>query len=218
MKCLISVIAHNEEPFIKLENGIRESWMKHNINNDIIFYYGNSEYNNIIGDRLYLNTKNEGIPNIGHKTIKMFEYCLNNYEFDYIFRTNCSSYVRIDKLNEYLINKPRTNFYNAVIMTHEPVPFASGCGYSISRDLVEIVVKNKEKWNHSYLDDVALALLLSGENIKPTHSSRFDINEYNMHNLDNLHLDNFFHFRCKCSDRNDDVKIFNILDKKFNSK
>lgn len=37
MKCLISVIAHNEEPFIKLENGIRETWMKHNVDFAQIF-------------------------------------------------------------------------------------------------------------------------------------------------------------------------------------
>lgn len=218
MKCLISVLSHNEEPFIKLENGIRETWMKHNVDNDIIFYYGNSEHINIIGDRLYLDTKNEGFYNIGYKTIKMFEYCLNNYDFDYIFRTNSSSYIRIDKLNQYLINKPKNNFYNAIIGSHDGITFASGAGYFLSRDLIELIIKNKEKWNHGYIDDVALALLLRNENITPTNSTRFDINEYNMNNLDNINLDYFFHFRCKCSDRNNDIEIFKQLDKKFNRK
>jgi hypothetical protein len=42
------------------------------------------------------------IPGCLDKTVKSIEYCLHNYNFDFIFRTNMSSVVDLNKLYNLL--------------------------------------------------------------------------------------------------------------------
>jgi len=106
-KILISVLSLEQEPYISLEKTIRDTWANKSYPNvDIIYYYGGSDEIKMIGDKFYSNTP-EGLYNIGYKTLNMFDYTLNNMEFDYIFRTNSSSYVNIEKLLDFIKDKPK---------------------------------------------------------------------------------------------------------------
>ena len=85
VKILISVLSLEEEPYVSLEKTIRETWAKekhHNV--EIIYYYGGKDGEKFIEDKYYSDTP-EGLYNIGYKTLNMFEYCLNNMNFDYVF-------------------------------------------------------------------------------------------------------------------------------------
>jgi hypothetical protein len=216
MKCLISILSHIEEPYISLENSIRKTWLE-NIKNDYFFYYGCNRDTYKKDDKLFLNIgdKKETLENIGYKTIEMFKYSLENYDYDFIFRTNSSSYIRIDKLNEYLLDKQKSNFCSAIIGTHKgDIKFLSGAGYFLSRDVVEYVVENSHNWNHDYIDDVALSIILKNYDFIP--SKRYDLHEGNYFLInEDLSIHNNFHFRCKCNNRENDMKIFNKLYEKF---
>lgn len=215
-KIIILVLSHFEEPYKKLEQNIRETWASHS--NDLVkvlFYHGanrDSGFEDIIeGDKIILNTK-EGLENIGYKTIRAFEKVLSSYEFDYVFRTNSSSYVNINKLLEYVSDKPLESFYHGVIGYSEGNKFASGSGYFLSKDLVELVVKNKEQWPHSYIDDVAISLLLKKFNILPTLAPRLDITHLPLTD----EINNHYHFRCKTfGDRSGDIEIMRQLHHRF---
>ena len=114
-KILISVLSLEKEPFISLEKSIRETWGSTKPEGiDIIYYYGNSKEDKLIGDKLYLNAP-EGLINVGHKTLKMYEYIYNNFDFDYVYRTNSSSYIDIKKLQSFIADKPTEKFYSGVI-------------------------------------------------------------------------------------------------------
>ena len=67
--------------------------------------------------------------------------------------------------------------------------FASGSGYFISKDLIKIVITNKNKWKHGLIDDVALGVILNKVKIFP--AQRFDVK--NIHNIDMNH----YHYRVK---------------------
>ena len=95
MKILISVLSLNKEPYVGLEKTIRETWgAEQHKDVEVIYYYGDYNETNMEGDRLFLDSP-EGLMNVGHNTLKMYEYVLGNYDFDYIYRTNSSSYINI---------------------------------------------------------------------------------------------------------------------------
>jgi hypothetical protein len=147
---------------------------------------------------------------------------LKNIEFDYIFRTNSSSYIDKKLLYNYLIDKPKTNFYSGVIGDLNGNKFASGSGYVLSKDLVEVVLDNLDLWNHDYIDDVALGILLNKIGHRPVEAPRFDIDIHNFfHNIFNKVPLNFYHYRLKSKNRNFDIsqmkKIYKNKNKFINN-
>tara|TARA_Y100000389_G_C17448734_1_gene513294 strand:+ start:1024 stop:1659 length:636 start_codon:yes stop_codon:yes gene_type:complete len=205
-KILICILSLEEEPYISLEKTIRETWAsKLHPDVGVVYYYGESNEIKMVDDKFYSNTP-EGLYNIGYKTLNLFDYALNNMEFDYIFRTNSSSYVNIEKLLDFIMDKPKENFYSGVIGNYGGINFASGSGYFISRDLVELVVEQKNRWDHTLIDDVSLGKLMSENNVKIYRGERCDITNYS-------HIiKNHYHYRVKTeNNRNNDIKLMFYL-------
>lgn len=209
MKVLILVLSADFEPYTILTNGIKSTWASYTLPGiEIFFYYGKSDKNNTSND-IYLNSI-ECSENVGRKTLEMFEY-IKDMDFDYIFRTNSSSYVNQEKLLEFLIDKEKINFYCGIIgiCSNTRSNFASGCGYFLSKDLIKLVLDNKSQWNHNINDDVALSKLLQSLNVSISDKAiRLDILSTN---IDSLDIYNMYHFRCKQNNRNDDVLIMKKL-------
>lgn len=212
LKVIILVLSNKVEPYISMTNTIRETWASELSDNiEIFYYFGNSDELRVVGDEIFCPFE-DTYTNMGYKTISSFQWLLENKKFDYIFRTNASSYVNQKKLYEFIDNKPKYNFYCGII-PFEHLKFCSGCGYFLSRDLVKLVVENRDIWDHNLIDDVALAKLLSMFSVPLNDKAkRFDIDKYD----DNDEIDlSHYHYRCKCDDRNDDMKIMKKIHKKF---
>jgi hypothetical protein len=215
MKIIILIIAQKKQPYIELEAACRNTWASVN-HPDIQILYLHAQPNvisHIDNDELIVNGE-EGLYNIGYKTIKAFEYCLNNLEFDYIYRTNLSSYVDQVGLYKYANTCPLDDVYNGVIGNYNDISFASGSGYLISKNLVKYTVTNKNEWNHiDFIDDVSLAKVLKSNNISPTYVNRIDILDDNaLTSFDTSTIQDCFHFRCKSeTDRQHDIKVMNML-------
>ena len=208
MKILISVLSLNKEPYVGLEKTIRETWgAEQHKDVEVIYYYGDYNETNMEGDRLFLDSP-EGLMNVGHKTLKMYEYVLGNYDFDYIYRTNSSSYINIPSLKKYLEDKNTSNFYNGIIGNFYGINFASGSGYCLSRDLVEYVINHKNEWDHTLIDDVSLGKLLTSKGISITPAKRFDV-------TNTLHINlNHYHYRVKNNNnRSVDIDRMNKIHK-----
>ena len=77
----------DEEPYISLENKIRETWLldAKSENIDVIFYFGNVT-NNPKENRLFLPI-NESWGTINKKTFLMFKHIKDNFEFDFFIRS-----------------------------------------------------------------------------------------------------------------------------------
>lgn len=230
MNVVIIVISSIEEPYNKLESAIRRTWGNNNNNNVKIFYnYGNGSSTFIDGDKIICDCP-ENIDNIGLKTIKSLELIS---EFDYVFRTNLSSFVNINNMIKYLQNMPSEKFYGGMctlnfsgehLQKFGEGTFASGSGYFLSKDVVNLIIDNKELWDHSVIDDVAIAGLLKRLGILPTLCPRIDINSisngilyYNSIPISDDDINKCYHFRCKTSgDRSGDIEIFKKLNSKLN--
>ncbi len=201
MKILIVTLSYLDGGiYSKFYESQNQSWNSVEVDGvDTFFLVGNSPKDEIDGHLIKTNVP-ESLINCGHKTLKAFEL-LKDREYDYIFRTNSSSYVDKELLKNYLIDKPRTNFYSGVIGNHNGIIFASGSGFIISKNLVDLVLYKKEYWEHRFIDDVALGFLLRFLKISPVPAPRFDIQTVN-----HLTPKDYYHYRIKTSDRYKDCE------------
>lgn len=203
MKLLVLVISADEYPYDVLEDAIRETWAKDVPKECEVFFLKQKPFIGecyVDGDTFYAIGK-ESWQTIGRKTVQSFEYFYKNTDFDYIFRTNLSSYVDLEKLLDFIDNNKIV--YDGFIGHHNGLPFSSGAGILISKNTIKTIIDNKSIWRHDIPDDVALAKLLKSFNIVPEGNVRrqtvvsvndkIDINQY--------------HYRCKQINRMDDVKI-----------
>jgi hypothetical protein len=85
------------------------------------------------GDSIFLKGRECVKPALQYKTLAAMSNSLLE-PFDYLLRTNLSSYINFRKLNEFLEEKPR-EFCAAG--TYFEGGFLSGSGYILTRDLVE---------------------------------------------------------------------------------
>jgi len=86
------------------------------------------------GDTIIMRGKECYYPGIHYKTVAAMEYLLKNEEFDYLLRSNLSSFFNADSLLAFLDDKPRTNAMFGKCMFDR---FLSGSGYVMTRDVVE---------------------------------------------------------------------------------
>jgi hypothetical protein len=206
MKILIVVLSYFDNAiYTKFFESQNESWNSVEVEGvDTFFLIGNNGKDEIVGNLIKTNV-GESLYNCGHKTIRAFEL-LKDYEYDYIFRTNSSSYIDKQMLKDYLLDKPKNNFYSGIIGNYNNILYASGSGFVISKDAVDLVLQKKDRWNHNYIDDVSLGLLLREFNILPTLSPRLDIQK-----VDNETPMNYYHYRIKTSNRLNDCQYMKSI-------
>ena len=150
------------------------------------------------------------------KTLRAFTFFRPTFsKYDFIFRTNLSSFIVLDRYVNLVKQWPRTNFCSAFIGTiKEGLQFPSGAGFTITPDLVERLLDEQPPL--FVQDDVTIGYSLDKWNI-PIHSvHRTDIllNEQ----VDMIHeyikqSDNIFHYRLKNihGNRDIDVKVMKLL-------
>lgn len=163
------------------------------------------------------NTKEDTIPGILKKTIISMQYIVNNYDYDFFFRTNLSSFLIIENLIKIKNNLPSNNVFAGVLGKD----FVSGSGFWLSKDVVNYILENKSSINYSIIDDVAigrflLTLIPMDKRIK---LERYDIDyvnpNRNIKNIENILLEiknnKHYHIRLKKSNRNEDIEIVKYL-------
>lgn len=207
MKILILVLTYLDNNiytnFYKKQN---ETW--NSINNDhisVYFYIGNGDKKEIKG-HFIINDTPESLENEAYKLLNSFEKTLD-WDYDYIFHTNSSSYIDKDLLYQWLIDKPRENFYSGLIGNYRGYEYASGCGFTISKDVVKLILHNQNNWEHGCCDDATLGILLSRLNIQIHPAPRFDVIDPNIMQIPK----DYFHYRCKTNDRNYDLNTFDKI-------
>lgn len=182
-KILITVMSCNKEFFSLEEEIIRKTWAEKIINKqyqniDIVFYVGddniNSTYFNNDSKTIVLRCEDD-LENTFKKTIRAFEYINSNYEYDYIFRTNTSTYVNVDLLNEFVQTIDSddilygTELYSlSEACCPEPLDlFARGNGILLSKKLVSILLKESLPFMyHELCDDFTIGNILNSYWIK----------------------------------------------------
>jgi hypothetical protein len=153
---------------------------------------------------------------IGLKTIEAFKFILKNYDFDYIFRTNTSSYLDTRQLLKYLEDQPKSGLYSGVIdQVFGSMKFVSGAGILMSKDVVQRVCEKEDNWKHGLADDVALSSLVA--ELRNPSDSATPLKRLDLLTLDAARkteaevISGYFHLRCKGESAGETVKIMQYV-------
>ncbi len=228
----ILILSSNTYPSIRNSKVQKKVFSSNESINNVFWYKGgnpeqliNKEANLIERD-LYVDASDDALG-MGDKTIKSFEWMLENTDFEYLFRTNTSSYFSYSNLLSYIeknFGDKKYVYAGKIHTTNDSsgnsVNFASGSGYILNRNTVKKIVENQKHWEHEYWDDVSLGLLLRKLNLKPIDAQRFDIegNPYKQK------IDiNQYHYRCRIDNhygypRLLETFVLNYLSRLHNSK
>lgn len=167
------------------------------------------------GDRI-LTSVPEAYYTVGAKTKAAFRHALETYDFDYVYRTNTSSYLNTELLAKRLDSLPQKGVYSGYPGRFHSIEFASGTSILLSRDVVEYFVEAKA-WQHELTDDVAMGALATRLGLKLRPSERVDVTtpaEVDTIPIDDLR--NVELFRCKSlTDRSQDASIMRRLSQRL---
>ena len=211
MKILILVLSYKDNGGIydKFYETQKLTWDSELIEGvQTLYYYGECESNEIIGDKINLNCP-EGIHNTQRK-MKMSFDMVKNFDFDYLVRTNSSSYVDKKMLYKKLSSSPKEKFVSAVIGNHNGLEYPSGAFFILSRDIFDNIVNTENSLNLDghFVDDVCLGEFLQNFNYKISEMSRFDV----LKNLENEGIpNNYIHYRLRNENREDDINFMKLL-------
>jgi hypothetical protein len=202
MRILIMVQATKLEPWHSIIEAQKATWDSvHEDGVDTIYYYSGDTFEQN-GKDLYVRCPHEADMNNYRFKLALDWIFDSNCAYDYIFRTNASSYVDKKRLKSWLMDKPRTNFYCGI----DGGGFASGCGFALSTDLVNILRTIDDYPTAS--EDCLIGVYLERAGIKVTPGAhRFDY----YFSCDEVPIT--YHYRCKSNDedRTKDIKAFEHL-------
>ncbi len=221
MKILILVQGCDDEPFKRLNHVQRLTWDKEEHPNvTTLFYLSDSK---LPKDSVALHAKSKSLYVDGSEAYNMMHWRMKrtldavwDQDWDFIFRTNSSSYINKNLLYEWALTQPLEKTYCGI----DGGGFASGCGVLISRDLIDIIRKNIDEYPTDS-EDCCMGSILSKRGYGVTKGAeRFDVYFNAKHNIKHFSISGFpitYHYRCKSDtpDREKDVAAFIQIHKEF---
>ncbi|GBG00401.1 hypothetical protein Rsub_13338 [Raphidocelis subcapitata] len=131
---------------------------------------------------LQLPMRESYIPGILDKTVEGLRVMLSDTRrsFKYVLRTNMSSMWHWARFMAHVAALPASGVFAGVtfeMSEHPGVTFASGAGYTVSRDVARTIVEGAAELNKHVLDDVAVGLLLGKRGVRPTGMGRCDLTD-----------------------------------------
>jgi len=132
--CILVIASHSKEydELIHLWRSIKyPDWIKLYF---VFAEHDSSELVSVSGDTILVRGKDSICPGIFYKTRAAMEYLLANEEFDYLLRSNLSSFFNAESLLEFLKDMPRTNAMFGELVFES---FLSGSGYIMTPDVIQ---------------------------------------------------------------------------------
>jgi len=180
------------------------------------FKYFFCEYNNLITENIvevdnFIYIKGvEGFDKIYEKTIKSIEYINKKYEYNFLIRTNISSFWNIHNMFNLSNKLPITGCLSGIYIFND---FITGTGIIMSKDVCEVLIN--EPFHYGPGDDVAISNNLKKYfNIFPLKDN---LMFYLINDDSNIpdDINNILYFRIKNNDRKLDIALFKLLLKKI---
>lgn len=175
-------------------------------------------------DIIWFDTPSYTSSSIINKTILAFEAFLPRIdEFDFVIRTNLSTFYSFPRLLDFLKTAPKSNFYAGTIYKYElDDPFISGDGIILSTDLIELMVEEKELFlDNKVADDLFIGRFLASKGITAVEPvKRLDLVNLSLWDQNkNIIPKSTFQFRVKHEDESlrlkDEIRIKEELIKMF---
>jgi hypothetical protein len=207
LRIIILIISSNNTDEYKDMHKIWEKYMNIHPNIKSFFIKNNKFLENDVelnnkNNTIYCKGDENYIPGILNKTIKSINYCMNNYKFDYIYRTNLSTVLDLDKLYKYA----RNNKVNYAGQSYGN--FISGSGILLSKESCIKLINDKSLIDNEIIDDVSIGNTLNKyykiENISFYHVK--DVNDKILFSKDFENIDSkIFQFRCRIANEHNNT-------------
>jgi len=230
MNVLILVLSARREPWRALMDTQMETWDKSHPQTITRYYCGKSDDDNMfVWNSPHLT---ESLEDVSPRTIEAFEKSLELDNWDYLARPHSSTYVHKANLVKFCETLPTTNVLCGIETGGDRSFIWGGGHFLFSRDVIERMVENKDKWNRNIMDDQSVTEMAKLLEIPVTPGRTATVNlqpdgsyltlVYN-HGENFTHsdfegigekLDGHFYVRCKHDpDRTVDLKIMSELHK-----
>lgn len=177
------------------------------------FFY---EYNNDITEDIieqdnFLYIKGiEEFHKIYEKTIKAIDYINKKYNYDYLIRTNISSFWNIDNMFTLSNQLPKMGCLSGFYIFDS---FISGTGIIMSKDVCNILIREQIEYNKP--DDIMISENLKKHfKISPLQNDKIYFLINNEINIPD-NTDDILYFRIKNNDRTIDIQLFKLLLKRI---
>ena len=126
-----------------------------------------------IGDHIYIKGEELGIHNIYEKCVKAIEYVNHNYEYEFMLRTNISSFMHLPNIFDFLETMPTHSFGGGFADPSSPAypyPWIAGTGIFMSKDVAQIIANDK-RYDHpnARWDDVFITQVMIENGINITN-------------------------------------------------
>lgn len=172
---LILVLSCDKPPYDKMIKTSLSTWDSVDIEGCETIYYcdeGKKNTEKIV----YLPVK-YSLETMGEKTLQAFDWALKNKKIDYIARVHSSCYVDKKRLLDYIQTLPDSDVFAGAEVTDTPRWMWGGGHFILSKDVVEKIVSNRSKWNHSVMEDKAMSYLVDSLGIPFTQGKSCSINK-----------------------------------------
>lgn len=157
-KILILVLSCDQPPYDKMIQTAQATWDTVEAEGMETIYYCGKSFKANTDKIIYLPVR-ESLHTMGEKLLLALEWALQNKEFDYIGRPHSCIYVDKKELRKYVDTLPDTDVVSGLQVLDTPSWLWGGCGFVLSKDVVQKIVANKDGWDHSKMEDMALSMI-----------------------------------------------------------
>jgi len=194
-----------------------------------MLYGSDTDFDRQEHDLIFDDIEENYYPGMITKTMRGMEYIENNYDYDFLLRTNISTFWDFETLLNRLDREPKENCFTGTLRTcvyidRKSPNYVSGVDLLLSRDLVQEMVRNqKEVISENLPEDWALSQFFIDRNMKPRasnpraihfmeHFTHFD-RDLVLKEIESARQQNHDHFRIKSRKHREtiDVEIAKIL-------
>ena len=207
IKIATLIISSNTYPAKRNSNTQKQIFKEEGFDQKSTFWYKsgskaqlNGNQFRLVDNDLLINTSDSTL-NMGMKTILALEWLDKNIEYEFVVRPTPSSYLNFKNLNKFINENLLSEEYvyaGKLQSTNnkfgEKIYFVSGSTLILNKKTVKAIIQNKNLWDHSYWDDVALSLLMNELGISPQKGFRFDVEGNPL--KQNISLTNY-QYRCR---------------------
>lgn len=157
--CLIFVMTSAGAPYPELMEVSERTWMNGAMEGVETLFYSNEE--RPAAENLIRVSTGGSIYDMGRKNLLAYKWALENRQWDFMARVNASCYVSRKRLVEWVQTQPTTGLFQGCQAVRDNGLFLWGGGqYLISRDVVQAMVDNGDKWDHTQMEDVSMSKLV----------------------------------------------------------
>ena len=205
MRILILVLSYTKHPYNGMMQAQQETWDSNSKNVSVIYYHGVGNETKLgINDRakFFIQTGCSDDYYMMHWKLKLAldkikGTQLDNYDF--IFRTNSSSYINKERLLKHAETLPKERCYSGWSLGEKEA--VSGAGIWLSPDMVDIL-REELPPGENIEEDILIGRILHGKHGIEIldDKTRFDVT-----NVAEVPLDRY-HYRFRTPDRLQDIR------------